>query len=98
MHRWVWVLSVVVATLLFSAFASASREAPALTRPPTASVTSRTRIDSSTRELAPLQTKLEGDLLAYAPLRSVAGTHPKTIVYMHGAHGRAEQGCPTFRS
>jgi predicted esterase len=35
------------------------------------------------------------DLLAYPPSPSAAA-HPTTVIYLHGVHGRAENGCPWF--
>ena len=36
------------------------------------------------------------DLLAYPP-SAIAASRPMTVVYLHGLHGRPENGCPWFR-
>ncbi len=98
MRRWVWVLLVLSAVVFLSDFAAASRRAPPTpTSAPTPAATPRATVDTATRERADASpTRLPGDLLAFAPPRATA--RPKTIVYMHGAHGRAEKGCPVFRA
>jgi pimeloyl-ACP methyl ester carboxylesterase len=62
------------------------------------------------RSFAPSKTALEGETrghhassptkigkhLAYAP--PAAKTNASTVVYLHGAHGLAEKGCPWMRS
>ena len=46
---------------------------------------------------APMTLRFEGrGLLAYPPSASAA-SDPLTVVYLHGVHGRAENGCPWFR-
>lgn len=48
-------------------------------------------------DATPTKLRVEGrDLLAYPPSASAA-SHPTTVVYLHGVHGRAENGCPWFR-
>jgi pimeloyl-ACP methyl ester carboxylesterase len=89
--RFVWVVCLVVASLLVTS------EPAARTRRPALATTSHTTIDSSIRDVSSAApTTLDGDLLAYAPAR--ATTHPIPIIYMHGAHGRAEKGCPWLRA
>jgi predicted esterase len=47
---------------------------------------------------APMKLRGEGrDVLAFAPPKAT-GEHPLTVVYLHGVHGRAENGCPWLRS
>ncbi len=59
-----------------------------------------TKLDGDTRGYyasTPMKLRFEGkDLLAYPPSTS-ASAHPLTVVYLHGVHGRAENGCPWFR-
>lgn len=62
-----------------------------------------TRLDGTTREHydpAPTKIRMDGrDILAFPPTKDVS-SHPRplTVVYLHGVHGRAENGCPWFRS
>ena len=45
----------------------------------------------------PTKLRFEGhDILAYPPASS-APSQPITVVYLHGVHGRPENGCPWFR-
>lgn len=45
----------------------------------------------------PAKLRIEGrDLLAFPPAAS-APSRPMTVVYLHGVHGRPENGCPWFR-
>jgi predicted esterase len=46
----------------------------------------------------PVTLRAEGhDLLAFPPSKT-ASARPMTVVFLHGARGRAENGCPAFRS
>jgi predicted esterase len=38
-----------------------------------------------------------GGVMAFPPAKSAAA-RPMTVIYLHGAHGRVENGCPWFRS
>lgn len=95
---------VTLATTVSSA--SASRTATSAAR------ITRTAVRDSRTVLAPTHTALAGDaralysstpttlggtLLAYPPAPSAA-ERPTAFVYLHGAHGLAERGCPTFRA
>lgn len=58
---------------------------------------SKTTLDGTTRgkTAAPIFVRGElGDVLAYPP----ADAAKPTIVYLHGVHGRAENGCPWMRA
>jgi predicted esterase len=45
----------------------------------------------------PMKLRLGGqDILAYPPV-SGSASPPMAVVYLHGVHGRAENGCPWFR-
>ena len=44
-----------------------------------------------------LRTRGGKELLAFPPSR-VAGARPLSVIYLHGARGRAANGCPWFRS
>jgi predicted esterase len=50
---------------------------------------------------APVTLHAEGrSILAFAPppMSGESGEKPITLLYLHGAHGRAENGCPWFRA
>ena len=92
---------VVVATLLGSAL---SRGAAAGTDAgPTARTEAhvRTSLGGETRGVysrLPITLQTEGhELLAFPPAKTAAA-RPMTVVYLHGARGRAANGCPAFRS
>lgn len=38
------------------------------------------------------------ELLAFPPSRTAAAARPLAVIYLHGARGRASNGCPWFRS
>ncbi|MBX3219915.1 MAG: hypothetical protein KF795_05300 [Labilithrix sp.] len=45
----------------------------------------------------PVTLEAEGRALLAYPPSAEAAAHPMTVVYLHGIHGRAQNGCPWFR-
>ncbi|OJY16495.1 MAG: hypothetical protein BGO98_30960 [Myxococcales bacterium 68-20] len=100
------VFCLVAATSLGTVFvsrAAAGTSSPAEEAPKaTARTTDLTgaKADGASRghySSSPVRLRSEGrDLLAYPPAASAA-SHPMTVVYLHGIHGRPENGCPWFR-
>ncbi len=90
-------LSLAVALVIALAARTAAGTA-APSRHETASL--RTTIDRSTRARASAPVVVRGDrgdVLAYPPERNASPDAP-IVVYLHGVHGRAENGCPWMRS
>jgi len=46
----------------------------------------------------PLTLRAGGQALTAFPPSKTASARPMTVVYLHGAHGRADNGCPWFRA
>jgi predicted esterase len=97
------VVCLLVTTSLATFFASrsAAGTTPRSPTPATHSIgASGTRLDPSVRGLhssAPTTLRADGqDVLAFAPPKDT-GERPLTVVYLHGIHGRAANGCPWFR-
>lgn len=94
-------VGVVVATLLGSALSSGA--AAGTEAGPTARKEAhvRTSLGGETRgqySRLPVTLRAEGhDVLAFPPAKTAAA-RPMTVVFLHGARGRAENGCPAFRS
>ena len=97
--RRIAIVVVLAAVLLASAFSTgaaalAPRTAHALEVHPTS-------LGGATRGLYPSQPvtlRAEGEaLLAFPPSRTAARA-PMSVVFLHGARGRAANGCPAFRS
>ena len=92
------VFCLVSAVSLGSIFAvrevSASTHEP-MTKPVAHEVVSRkTTLDATTRGLHSSAPKtIGGDVLSFAP----ATERPTTVVYLHGVHGKASNGCPHLR-
>lgn len=84
------LLAVVLSFFVRRAAAGADRErrTPILDRTPLAEPTRGFLHDDPVH--------LSGDLLAFAPLPSARA--PATVVYLHGIHGRAKNGCPWMRA
>jgi hypothetical protein len=92
-------LAAIVVVLFQSAILS--NRAVASTLAPRTPVTEKTSLDVDARALhssASVDLAVEGgSLMAYPPAK-VAGERPLAVVYLHGAHGRADKGCPWMRS
>jgi hypothetical protein len=90
------VLSVVLA---FTARAQADARVPPLTTRARVLQGERTAIDDAVRTKYPSLPLVlrEGDasILAFPP--RATSTSKLTVVYLHGIHGRAENGCPWLR-
>jgi predicted esterase len=110
--RRVLVVGVVVALLLASAFvnrAAAGTEASASTSSTRTGARAARTLDASasahvggeTRRhypSSPLVLDVDGvDVMAFPPATK-AETRPLSVIYLHGARGRAENGCPWFRA
>ncbi|MBX3201297.1 MAG: hypothetical protein KF894_24390 [Labilithrix sp.] len=107
------VFCLVLATSLGTVFASRaaagtesgaraaveSVSADARTSPRTTTISAATLGGETRGHYASAPVRLDADgrkLLAYPP-SAEAAAHPMTVVYLHGVHGRAENGCPWFR-
>lgn len=90
------ILCLVAAASLGSVFAGPASASTEATRPTARSVlTIGATLDASSRGMHTSAPRtLAGDVLSFAP----ATPRPTTVVYLHGAHGKAENGCPHFRS
>lgn len=97
------LVCLVIAASLGTVFvrrAAAAGEPPAhLPRAPRTSELVSASADGETRghsKSEPMKLRYEGhELLAYPPAQTAAS--PTPVVYLHGVHGRAENGCPWFR-
>jgi predicted esterase len=96
---------VVVATLLGGALsrgaAAGTGSGLSMRTPHALEAHARTSLGGETRghyAATPVTLHAEGhELLAFPPSKTAA-VRPITVVYLHGARGRAANGCPAFRS
>lgn len=88
------LVSAVMTGAIFAQPAAASTAAPdASTKH--AVVSQKTTLGGDTRGFSSSSpTTIGGDTLSFAP----ATQQPMTVVYLHGIHGKAENGCPHFRN
>ena len=96
------VLCLVVVALLATALGSRAATTTATTRSArTLDVTVRTTRDGDVRGFyssKPMTLRADGQALTAYPPSKTASARPMTVVYLHGAHGRADNGCPWFRA
>jgi hypothetical protein len=92
-------LAVLGLVVLISLFASRETRAMASVATPRPLVSIGATSDARVREKEMTSPTTIGEgVLAYPPRAGVTGvTTPETVVYLHGIHGRAENGCPYFR-
>src|SRR5690349_14739751 len=87
------LVSAVMTGAIFAQPAAASTAAPNATKH--AVVSQKTSLGGETRGLnASTPKTIGGDTLSFAP----ATEQPMTVVYLHGIHGKAENGCPHLRN
>lgn len=92
-------LVALVAVVLASAARAAARPLPAAPHV-AANPRSRTTRDESVRAKypnKPLTLREDGVAILAFPPRAPSPSRPLTVVYLHGIHGRAENGCPWLR-
>jgi len=92
-------LVAVVVGVLAGAARAAARPLPERARVVT-DAHSRTTKDETLRAkypTKPLALREEGRTILAFPPRARAASKPLTVVYLHGIHGRAENGCPWLR-
>lgn len=94
---------VVLLATSFANHAAAGTDAGALHPrvPRTVDTRIETRLDREARgqyPSKPMTLDARGEpLMAFPPAKSAAA-RPMTVIYLHGARGRVENGCPWFRS
>ena len=99
------VAGVLLGTSLASRAAGRPADASLHTRPARVARTVATQGATSAVNEArgmygstPVTLKADGEtVMAFPPAKS-ASRAPMTVIYLHGAHGRVENGCPWFRS
>jgi pimeloyl-ACP methyl ester carboxylesterase len=97
------VVCIVIVILLASSLANGSAAPVAHPRGArTVMADVKTSFDSTVRgryTSTPMMLRAQSEerLMAFPPAKSAA-SRPLTVIYLHGAHGRVENGCPWFRS
>lgn len=91
-----WLAVVALASTAVATRAAAGDDAPAALAMRHAPDGAPTPIDPATRRAAPGPVTLHG---AHGPVLAYPGAvDAPAVVYLHGIHGRAENGCPWMRS